>query len=174
MTITPHFQTVIGIPSSSAPASNEMYTLLVDPPLPRFIAWVSLDLPHPRPIPHSRRVVVWCITSHELTTRFDSDMVDVIALSCLLGMWWNGYDDKKVPVVCRWMAVFIAVPFLVIILLDIVAYRKSPLFSFLLSFLRLPSLSFRILSVLRQRSAYIALPHTLESKLTFFCVDAHP
>jgi hypothetical protein len=43
MATTPYLQTVIGIPPSSAPTSNEMYTLLVDPPLPRFIAWVSLD-----------------------------------------------------------------------------------------------------------------------------------
>jgi hypothetical protein len=38
--------------------------------------------------------------------------------------------QQKVPVVCRWMAVFIAVPFLVIILLDIVAYRESRSFCF--------------------------------------------
>jgi hypothetical protein len=45
MTTTPQFQTVIRLPASSVPSlkSNEMYTLLVDPPLPRFIAWVSLD-----------------------------------------------------------------------------------------------------------------------------------
>lgn len=43
MATKPHFQTVIGLPPSSASTSNEMYTLLVDPPLPRFIAWVSLD-----------------------------------------------------------------------------------------------------------------------------------
>ena len=32
----------------------------------------------------------------------------------------------QVPVLCRGLAIFIAVPFIIIILLDIVAYREHP------------------------------------------------
>jgi hypothetical protein len=49
MTTTPQSQSpplplpISGIVVPPSLSSNEMYTLLVDPPLPRFIAWVSLD-----------------------------------------------------------------------------------------------------------------------------------